>query len=284
MRIASDEDRPSSGRGRARHRVACPTNHKPHLFQIPPSLTLSPPTTLTPRPYPKSPAATRSISTRSTACDCWSARCAAARDPTTARGPRPASTSATARRGPRPCFASCASARPRRRSRSTTRATSRGIPRWPRRSTSTRRNSYRARARAAEPRWWARSSRSCANPRRDPTQPRRALITRTPRSRVRSHPRPGPRRASYKPRAGPPRRPGAEPLPALARPRSRVCLARPRLRSRVPSRRTRSRWRPRSSNPSARQASSAPSRRRNPGGFKRSNPGNPGGQSSHTQL
>ena len=36
MRIASDEDRPSSGRGRARHRVACPTNHKPHLFQIPP--------------------------------------------------------------------------------------------------------------------------------------------------------------------------------------------------------------------------------------------------------
>ena len=35
MRIASDEDRLPSGRGRARHRVACPTNHKPHLFQIP---------------------------------------------------------------------------------------------------------------------------------------------------------------------------------------------------------------------------------------------------------
>ena len=184
MRIASDEDRPSSGRGRARHRVACPTNHKPHLFQIPPPLTLSPPTTLTPRPYPKSPAAARSISTRSTACDCWSARCAAARDPTTARGPRPASTSATARRGPRPCCASCASARRRRRSPSTTRATSRGIPRWRGRSTSTRRTCSRARARPVEPRWWARSSRSCANPRRDPT--RRARRTRTPRSRVRS--------------------------------------------------------------------------------------------------
>ena len=236
----------------------------PIFFKFPPPLTLSPPTTLTPRPYPNSPAATRSISTRSTACDCWSARCAAARDPTTARGPRPASTSATARRGPRPCCASCASARRRRRSLSTTRATSRGIPRWRGRSTSTRRTCSRARARPVEPRWWARSSRSCANPRRDPTRAarptRRARRTRTPRSRVRSPPEPGPRRASYRPRAGPPRRRGAEPSPALARPRSRV-----------PNRRTRSRWHPRSSNRSP-EASSAPSRRRDPGVFRRSNP------------
>ena len=230
----------------------------PIFFKFPPPLTLSPPTTLTPRPYPNSPAATRSISTRSTACDCWSARCAAARDPTMreVRGRHPPPRPHVEGRGPAAILRQRSSPEAFDRRRGQRRGASRAGE-----------GDRRVRAGPARGRERDRGATlvgALVEILRKPAQParptRRARRTRTPRSRVRSPPEPGPRRASYRPRAGPPRRRGAEPLPALAHPRSRV-----------PNRRTRSRWHPRSSNRSP-EASSAPSRRRDSGVFRRSNP------------